>query len=207
VRFGTGHIGGLIALSAAVVALAAPGTAGAGLLTTGTSSNCDPNTSQAFGDWGDTAYYRLAPGGTFEGTTSWSVSGGAKTVAGNDPYGVVDGTRSLYLPAGSSATSPSMCFDFGDWHARFMTRNTGATGATLEVDILVRSLLGVLSVLDGGTVSADGTWDPSPEMSATLTNVTGLLTLTKSVSFRLTARGTGAAFQVDNFFLDPFKSG
>jgi len=85
-------------------------------------------------------------------------------------------------------------------------RNAGTSGS-LEVDILVRSLLGVLSVLDGGTVHADGTWDPSPEVSATLTNVTGLLGSTKSVAFRLHSSGTSAAFQVDNVFLDPFKSG
>jgi len=58
-----------------------------------------------------------------------------------------------------------------------------------------------------GTVRADGTWDPSPEVSALLSNVGGLLGLTKSVSFRLQANGSGAAFQVDNVFLDPFKSG
>jgi len=71
----------------------------------------------------------------------------------------------------------------------------------------VRSLLGVVSVLDGGSVRADGTWDPSPEVSALLTNLGGLLGLTRSVSFRLQASGSGAAFQVDNVFLDPFKSG
>ncbi len=43
-------------------------------------------------------------------------------------------------------------------------------------------------------------------MSATLTNLGGLLGLTKSVSFRLQAKGTGAQFQVDNVFLDPFRS-
>jgi hypothetical protein len=118
----------------------------------------------------------------------------------------VAGTRSLSLPAGSTATSPAMCFAFGDWHARFMVRNTGASTGRLEVDILVRSLLGVVSLLDGGTVRADGTWDPSPEMSALLTNVGGLTSLTKAVSFRLQAKGTGAQFQVDNVFLDPFRS-
>ncbi len=204
---GTGRIGGLLALTTAIVALAAPGSASAGLLTTGTSSNCDPDTTQAFEDWGDTSQYRLVPGGTFEGTNSWSLAGGAKTVAGNEPFGVVDGTRSLYLSSGATATSPTMCFTFGDWHARFLVRNTGSTGARLDVDILVRSLLGVVSVLDGGSVRADGTWDPSPEVSALLTNLGGLLGLTRSVSFRLQASGSGAAFQVDNVFLDPFKSG
>jgi hypothetical protein len=146
------------------------------------------------------------PGGSFEGTNTWSLGGGAKVVSGNEPYGIVPGTRSLALPAGATAKSPTMCFTFGDWHARFVVRNTGSTTGRLEVDILVNSLLGVVSVLDGGYVKADGSWDPSPEVSATLSNLGGLLGLTRAVSFRLRAHGTGAAFQVDSIFLDPFKS-
>lgn len=188
-----------------LAAFAAPAPASAGLLTTGTATECDPNTAQVFRPWGDSAYYRLAPGGSFDSGPSWSLAGGARLVTGNEPYKLTAGTRSLYLPAGSTATSPAMCFGWGDWHARFMVRNPGAAGR-LEVDILVRSLLGVVSVLDGGTIRADGTWDPSPEMSALLTNLGGLLSLTKSISFRLQAKGTGAQFQVDSVFLDPFRS-
>jgi hypothetical protein len=189
-----------------LAAFAAPAPASAGLLTTGTSTECDPNTAQVFQAWGDSAYYRLVPGGSFDSGPSWSLGGGARVVSGNEPYKLVAGTRSLSMPAGSAATSPTMCFAYGDWHARFVVRNTGASTARLEVDILVRSLLGVVSVLDGGTVKADGTWDPSPEVSATLTNLGGLLGLTKAVSFRLQAKGTGAQFQVDDVFLDPFRS-
>jgi len=207
---GTKKARGILGLATLVVALAAPGAANAGLLTgilsTGSASYCDPDVSQYFAPWGDSAWYRLVPGGTFEGSHGWSLSGGAKVVSGNEPWRVKSKTdsRSLYLPAGSTATSPTTCFDFGDWHARFFVRNA-RSGGTLEVDILVRSLVGVLSVLDGGYVKADGTWDPSPEVSALVTNVGGLLG-TKAVSFRLKAKGSGAAFQVDDVFLDPFRS-
>ena len=60
-------------------------------------------------------------------------------------------------------------------------------------------------MIDGGTVRADGTWDPSPRVSALVTNVGGLVG-TEAVSFRLKAKGSGAAFQVDDVFLDPFRS-
>jgi len=202
----TGRTATITALAAALLALAIPATASAQLLTSGTASDCDPDTTQAFETFGDDAYYRLVPGGTFEGGAAWSLSGGARVVSGNEPYGIIPGTRSLYLPSGSTATSPTMCFAFGDWHARFFVRNGGSSRAQLEVDILVKGLLGVVSVLDGGYVRADGTWDPSPEVSALLTNVGGLLGTTKAVAFRLRAQGTNAAFQVDNVFLDPFKS-
>ena len=200
-KFGARRIGGTLALAAAAFALVAPGTAGAGLLSTGTASSCDPNVSQAFEDWGDTASYRLLPGGSFEGGASWSLSGGAKIVSGNEPFGLEDGTRSLLVPAGATATSPTVCFAFGDLHSRFVVRSTGGSGK-LEVDVMVKSLLGILSVLDGGTVAADGTWDPSPRVSALVTNVGGLLT-TKAISLRFHAQGT--SFQVDDVYLDPFR--
>ncbi len=200
-KFGARRIGGTLALAAAAFALLAPGTAGAGLLSTGTASSCDPDVSQAFEDWGDTASYRLLPGGSFEGGASWSLSGGAKVVSGNEPFGLEDGTRSLLVPAGATAISPTVCFAFGDLHSRFVVRTTGGSGK-LEVDVMVKSLLGLLSVLDGGTVSADGTWDPSPRVSALVTNVGGLLT-TKAISLRFHAQG--ASFQVDDVYLDPFR--
>ena len=91
-----------------------------------------------------------------------------------------------------------MCFAAGDWHMRFVTKGTGK----LRVTIQVNSLLGVVSVLDGGTVQAGGTWSPSPRVSLLLSNVGGLLT-TKAISLRLTASGGSA--QVDDVYLDPWK--
>jgi hypothetical protein len=199
--FRTRRIGGTLALAAAAFALLAPGTAGAGLLSTGTASSCDPNTSQAFEDWGDSSTYRLMPGGSFDSGAGWTLAGGAKVVSGNEPYALVPGTHSLLIPAGGTATSPTVCFSFGDLHSRFVVRSTGGSGK-LEVDVQVKSLLGLLSILDGGTVSADGTWDPSPKVSALISNVGSLLT-TKAISLRLHASGTG--FQVDDVYLDPFR--
>ena len=202
---------GIIGVAALAVALAAPGAANAGVLTgilsTESASYCDPEVRQYFSAWGDQAWYRLVPGGRFEGTHGWSLAGGAKVVSGNEPWYLKSrsDSRSLFLPAGATATSPTTCFDFGDWHARFLVRNTGSSSATLEVQILVRSLVGVLSVLDGGTIKAGGTWKPSPTIGALVTNLGGL-TGTEAVSFRLRAKGTGAAFQVDDVFLDPFRS-
>ena len=195
------------ALTAGALLLAVPGAAGAGLLATGSAPYCgDPRTP--FARWGDHANYILLPGGSFEaGTPGWQLASGAKVVAGNEPFRVEEqnDNRSLLLPGASSATSPLVCFDFGDWHMRFFARNSGSTSAPLEVDVLVPSLLGVVSVLDGGTVRADGTWDPSPRVSTLLTNAGGLLGATRAVAFRFKA-APGAAFQIDDVYLDPFKS-
>jgi hypothetical protein len=189
----------------AIVAVALPGAASAGLLSTEDPAYCDPNVGQDFARWADLANYRLSPGGAFEaGAPSWALSGGAKAVSGNEPFKLRSGSRSLYLPKGAVATSPTTCFSFGDWHARFVVRNTGSSSAELEVDILVHDALGILSVLDGGTIRAGSSWAPSPRISALISNI-GALAGTEAISIRLKAHGTRAAFYVDDLFVDPLK--
>ena len=141
------------------------------------------------------------------GVPAWALSGGAKVMTGNEPFYVRSklDKNSLYLPNGSSALSPTVCFGLGDWHARFFVRNVGSSSGKLRVDVTVKSLLGVLSILDGGTVSGTGVWAPSADIGLTLTNVCSLLGV-KAVSFRFRPTGTGAAFQVDDVYLDPWKS-
>jgi hypothetical protein len=190
---------GFVGVTTLLAVFASP--ANAGLLGTGSASYCDPFSSQVFHPWGDQSNYMLTPGGSFEeSTTLWKLSGGAKVISGNDPYFIHSkgDRRSLYMPAGSSASTPTMCFAAGDWHLRFM----GTGNGQLRVAVTVNSLLGVLSILDGGTVSNNGSWKPSPQVGLLLTNVTGLLT-TKAISIRLTA--TSGTSQIDDVYLDPFK--
>jgi hypothetical protein len=204
----------LFILAAALCALVPATPAQAGGLLSGvlpglvspsdTPNVCDESASQVFARWGDKNYYVLVPGGSFEpGSPTWKLSGGAKVVAGNEPFYVHASSDrySLYLPAGSSATTPPMCFGLGDWHLRFFSSGSGS----LRVKIVVKSLVGVLSVLDGGTVSVGSTWKPSPEVGLLLTNLGGLLA-TDSISLRITpARTTG--IRLDDIYLDPWKSG
>lgn len=190
---------GLIGFMALLAGLAIP--ADAGLITTGPASYCDPYTSMAFQNWGDRSNYMLAPGGSFEdGTPAWKLAGGAKIVSGNEPFFLRsrNDRRSLYMPAGSSASTPTMCFTAGDWHLRFVGTGSGQ----LRVTVTVNSLLGLVSVLDGGTVSSNGTWRPSPQVGLLLTNVGGLLT-TKAISLRFTASNGNS--QIDDVYLDPSK--
>src|SRR5689334_16855627 len=62
--------------------------------------------SQPFTRWLDPAWYELAPGGDFE-STGWQLYGGARRVAGSDPFAATGttGSWSLSLPAGASAES------------------------------------------------------------------------------------------------------
>lgn len=200
---------GLITLIAflATAALMVTPSAEAGLIGTGTASGCG-TASKVFAPWGDNDNYLLVPGGAFEsGQPSWALSGGAKVVPGNEPFYVHSRTdkNSLYLPSGSSALSPTVCFGLGDWHARFFVRNVGSASGSLRVDVAVKSLLGLVSILDGGSVSGSGVWAPSPRIGLTLTNLCSLLGV-KAVAFRFRTVGSGAAFQVDDVYLDPWKS-
>lgn len=174
-----------------------------GLVSPGDSpSSCDTNVSQPFKPWGDSAYYVLVPGGSFEsGTAGWELGRGTKVVRGNESFYV--GSRSdrysLYMPSGASVITPPMCFAAGDWKMRFF----GSDGGEVRVEVRVKSLLGVLSVLDGGTMRSGRTWEPSPEIGLLITNLGGVLA-TDSISFRLIAKDESV--RIDDVYLDPWKS-
>ena len=201
---------GLKALCGVVIvaALATTSTAKAGLIGTGSASFCDSTPEQVFAPWNDSSFYASLFNGGFEsGSLGWGLSGGARVVSGNEPFYVESShdSHSLLLPQGSSATSGTVCFATGDWHLRLFAKNVGSRTGSLHVQVVVPSLLGgLLAVLDGGTISGDGVWAPSPRLELLLCNVTGLLG-TKAVAFRFTASGQGAAFQIDDVYLDPWK--
>jgi len=193
---------------AIIAAVSHASQAKAGVLRTGSSSFCDTASTQAFAPFGDSSYYaRLYNGGFESGSTGWYLSGGARVVSGNEPYylsGSRSDSRSLYLPAGSSAYSSTVCFALGDWHLRFMAKRLSSSGG-LHVQVVVPSLFGLLTILDGGTVYGNSSWAPSPRMELLLCNVTSLLG-TNAVAFRFTPVGSGSSYQIDDAYLDPFKS-
>jgi hypothetical protein len=200
-------VGFLLCGVAIIASLMLTSTAKAGLIGTGRASYCDPTSTLAFSRWGDSSSYARLFNGDFEsGSTGWVLSGGARVVSGNEPYfisGHTSDSHSLLLPAGSSAYSGTVCFAMGDWHLRFMTKRLSSSGS-LRVQVIVPSLLGILSVLDGGTVSGNGSWAPSPRLALLLSNVTSLLG-TNAVAFRFTPVGSGASFQLDDVYLDPWR--
>jgi hypothetical protein len=191
---------------AAVAALSAPDAKPGLLLPPPPATPCTTS-SQVFSPWGDGAYYQLAPGGTFEpGSFPWLLTRGARIVEGNEPFFVAGAghNRSLYLPSGSTAYSPPACFGLGHWNVRFFAVNTGSRYSTLRVSVVVQHLLGVLSILDGGTVSHTGVWQPSPKLGLLVSNLTSPLG-GRSISFRFTPTGSGAAWRIDDFYVDPWK--
>jgi hypothetical protein len=192
-------IGALVAV-AAVAALASPAPANALL---GLGNPCGEQMSQPFAQFGDNGSYTLVPGGSFEsGAPAWSLKGGAAVVAGNQPFAAT-GSHSLYLPAGSSATSPFMCVGTLSPTLRvFGFSNT--TNTALGVQIYAKGLFGLLTLLGVGIVYPGQTsWSPT-HSALFLQSLGGLLTNTSSIAFRFTP--LNGNWTIDDTFVDPLLS-
>ncbi|HUK45068.1 MAG TPA: hypothetical protein VLV28_07220, partial [Gaiellaceae bacterium] len=145
------------------------------------------------------------PGGDFESAAGpWTLAGGAATIPGNEPYHVRLGSdaTSLLLPAGASATASNVCFGLLNPGIRFFAAGVGGP-ATLHVEIVTRSLLGLLSVLDGGTVTVAPGWAPTPVFS-TAGSQLAMLAGAKTIQLRISTVSGNA--QIDDVYVDPFCS-
>jgi hypothetical protein len=99
----------LVVFSTALAATA--GTAKAGLITGLLGGGCGA-TAPVFAPWGDWAGYYFAPNGGFEnGSTGWTLGGGAAVVGQpNEPWYLAGfGSHALQLPTGGSA-SINVCY-------------------------------------------------------------------------------------------------
>ena len=178
--------------------------ANAGLLGTGPASYCDPVSIDGVQALGDGSNYMLTPGGCFEGgTTELEAHRRGEGHVGNEPYFIHCEERQRFAVYACRVLG----HDADDVLRRrrlahALRRPRLERSSTLRVAVTVNSLLGLVSILDGGTVSSNGTWKPSPKVGLLLTNVGGLLT-TKAISLRFTA--TNGTTQIDDVYLDPCK--
>jgi hypothetical protein len=185
------------AVTAGIALAGLPATSSAALISTGA---CDNSTlSQPFAQWGDTNEYKLVSGGNFEGSLSgWTLSGGARVVTGGNPYG--SSSKSLYLPAGASVTTPFTCVNAAYPSFRVFARNDGLLSTIVPQVVYKLPLLGNLA-LPIGAVALSPNWQPSlPLLTASV--VTGVLSGgTAQVALKFTA--TLGASQIDDIYVDP----
>jgi hypothetical protein len=162
---------------------------------------------QVFKPWGDQRSYVLAPDGGFEaGGLGWYLGGGAKTVAENESFDLNDpaDSRSLSLPAGSTAVSPPICMSLDTPSFRLVARNSGDPSSGLRVEATY-ALLGLVRTKTVSTVYAGSSWAPSQQMSTVLSLSTIVGTLIPSaIQIRITPLGSGGNWQVDDLYIDPF---
>jgi hypothetical protein len=187
-------------LIACACTLAAAAPAHASLLSQ-TAQGCPPESlSQPFLPWGDPAQYFLAPGGDFtSGATTWTLSGDAQTLAAESPSGAA-----LSLPGASSATSPAVCVGINAPDVRFFAINAGDPAATLQVSVNYVGSLGQPQSAVIGEMAAGASWQPTV-VDPILVNLLPLLPGEETpVSFTLTPQGSDGAWQVDDFYVDPW---
>ena len=199
----------MVALAIVACGVFAP-SANAGLLVQSAENCADQPLERPFQRWLDPAWYTVLPGGTFEdGAEGWSLSG-ARVVAGNSPFYAhgAGETQSLSLPAGSTATSPSICVGLLHPTMRFFVRGSGGglLGglSTLQVDVLFEDAGGTTRSLPIGVVLRTGQWAPSLP-APVLANLLPLLDHDMTaVAFRFTPRGS-AAWTIDDVYVDPMR--
>jgi hypothetical protein len=154
-------------------------------------------TFSPFGDFAN--YYFPANGGFESGATGWTLGGGAAVVDGNEPFYLhaPSDSHSLAIPAGGSA-SVTLCYGVLYPSLRFMV---AGQDARVHVWISTKNLLGVVSILDGGTFTAGSAWTPSPQLSTLLSALAAPL---GAKSMQLHVDVSGAAAQIDDLYVDPF---
>ena len=200
-------------LVAALVGLATilpAATANAGILVNSESAaNCNAQVlEQPFKRWLDYFSYTLDPGGDFEsGSPAWSLSR-ASVVSGNEAFDVggANDSQSLALGGSGVAQSRPICVGIEHPTLRFFARRTsGWLLDSLKVEVLFEGAGGRVNSLPVGVVLAGGSWQPTlpyPVLASLLPLLPGEQT---PVAFRFTPVG-GAGWQIDDVFVDPWRS-
>ena len=160
--------------------------------------------------WLDVLNYTAVPNGGLEsGATSWTLTGGAAVVDGNEPFYVRSSADrySLSLPPGSSATTAPMCVRTLDATMRFFAVNAGSLLSTLKVEALYTDAGGRQRTATVGLLLGTPQWAPSlPTLVfANLTNLPLLTDGTIDVRFRFTPQGLFGRWRIDDVYVDPMK--
>jgi hypothetical protein len=184
--------------------LAAPASAG---VLVKSATNCDqPSLSKPFSGFGDTTNYFLAPQGSFETTPDrWALSGGTRVVSDNEPWKVSGaGSHALHIPAGGSATTPTICVGLDHPTIRFFARRTSGLPllSTLAVSVQVETSLGlVVTVPVNAVLLSNSQWAPTGQMLI----VANLLPLLpgEMTPIRLRFSSVLGDFRIDDVYVDP----
>ena len=159
-----------------------------------------------FAKWNDFAKYFLVPGGDFESADKgWRLEGGAALAGEDESFGVrsLEGTSSLILPPGSTATSPEICVGLEYPTLRFFARAYAPSAARLSVHVLFRTPDNTPRQLRIADLTAGQAWEPT-RIIFILANFLALHpNWDGKVAFRFTA--TSGTVGVDDVFVDPYE--
>jgi hypothetical protein len=184
-------------LGAALIVFAAPSIAGAACART--------NSSPAFEQFGDPAFYTLAPSGSFEeGARGWSLSN-ARVVEGNETFQLYRGSHSLAISGGGGAVSPPVCTSSEYPSFRlFVRRLSGAPSDSLNVYLRWVNLLGITVNTQVASLHAGSDWAPTPTLELGKTMPIWLPGTSANVGLVFSAAG-GGAWAIDDVYIDPYS--
>ena len=180
---------------------------------------CDPvPTTKAFQPFGDSSDYFLADNGGFEsGGAGWELTK-ASVVSGNESYflnGKGD-TRSLAIAPGGQAVSSAFCVDTTRTGFRYFAQQAASLRAPdLLVSIRWVGPDGLTRLIRVDRLAGANyrSWAPSrffaPQLAAQLFQRLGL-TEQDTASVRLifqVENEAGAAWRIDDLYIDPFRAG
>jgi hypothetical protein len=208
----------LLAVATTLVALAAASAAQPAAAQSGASGSdgsllgCGHEATHPFLPWLDPLPYTLLPGGDFEsGASGWKLSGGARVVAGNQPFDLgTGGSHSLLLPSGSSATSPPMCMGLLLPVVRYFSSG-GNLLSYLRVEAVYKDPRGrerSIDLLPPGLPTRSWTLSLPALQLMGLLNVLTLDGLTSEIALRFTPKGTlfgSGTWRIDDIYVDPWK--
>lgn len=164
--------------------------------------------SQVFARWGDARDYFLMPDGGFETGNEWVLSNGASIVTGNETFYVRSSTdsKSLRLPSGATAESRTICVARGEESIRMFVKNPGVWGAYIRVSVSVknpRTGAWAWSYWDTPSSALPVGWSPMlmKDIPATW-GYDGTQDMTVTIS----TYGSAANWQIDDVYVDPFRS-
>lgn len=194
----------LAAITTAVATAAIAAPASAGILTASATDCGDESLSKPFAVFGDYSQYKIVPGGSFEGAlTNWTLAGKAKVVKGNEPWKVGGSThsKSLVLPAGSTAVTAPTCVGIEEPTLRFFAKKNSGLLSTLAVTVYVKTSLGLVVPVPVGVLGGNGQWKPGPQMLI-VANLLPLLPNDRTpVAFGFTP--LLGDWQIDDVYVDP----
>jgi hypothetical protein len=172
-----------------------------------TAPACDnPAGSTVFAEFRDRRTYFQVPDGGFEnGAEGWTLDG-ATVVDGNESFNLAGDAdaKSLALPAGSSATSPTVCVTKGHPVFRFVARASGSRKARLRVEVLYTNGKGRKVSRVAGKLRAGQAWRPTKKLAIALGRARGKgRNGAGDVAFRFTPVRAAADWQIDDVFVDP----
>ena len=161
--------------------------------------------TQVFGQFGDPAYYSLAPEGNLSFTGGWTLTNVGFS-ADHDPYTSEAGSLT-FSANNSDAVTPVMCVDMTNPTMRFFTAHQGGNGhSQLQVSVVYEGVNGQTQTLPLATISGGSSWAPSPVVPI---GVNALSTVSANgwtpVAFDFSVSGLqpGESYSVDGVYIDP----